>query len=81
MLRPFYQPPGKSALGQKQTLRQVRAMSALPPIADICGATVHVCYGPEADIREYRSQMSLNGSGLMAVQRKIHRRADCYVKF
>jgi hypothetical protein len=26
------------------------AMSALPPKADVCGATADVCYGPEADI-------------------------------
>jgi hypothetical protein len=27
-----------------------RAMSALPPKADMCGAIAHVCYGPEADM-------------------------------
>ena len=26
-------------------------MSALPPKADMCGALVHVCFGPKADIR------------------------------
>jgi len=26
-----------------------RGMSALPPKADICGALVHVCFGPKAD--------------------------------
>ena len=25
-------------------------MSALPPKADMCGAVVHVCYGPKADM-------------------------------
>jgi len=25
-------------------------MSALPPIADMCGATAHVGFGPKADI-------------------------------
>jgi hypothetical protein len=25
-------------------------MSALPPKADVCSATAHVCYGPKADI-------------------------------
>jgi hypothetical protein len=28
-------------------------MSALPPKADMCGATAHVCFGPKADIRAF----------------------------
>ena len=32
-----------SALGHKQTFALRNAMSALPPIADMCGATAHVC--------------------------------------
>src|SRR5262245_58356017 len=40
-----------SALGRKQTLRVARAMSALPPKADMCGAARDVCFGPRADIR------------------------------
>jgi hypothetical protein len=58
-----------SALGQKQTYApQVRftpdndresgfpqkVMSALPPKADMCGATSDVRYGPIADIRSVR---------------------------
>jgi hypothetical protein len=39
-----------SVVGQKQTFRNVRAMSALPPKADIDGARWNVCFGPEADI-------------------------------
>ena len=39
-----------SALGQKQTCAVQRAMSALPPIADMCGATRHVRFVPIADI-------------------------------
>jgi len=39
-----------SALGQKQTYAVQKVMSALPPKADICSATAHVCYGPKADI-------------------------------
>ena len=41
-----------SALGQKRTLRSAIAMSALPPIADMCTATRHVRFVPKADIRE-----------------------------
>jgi hypothetical protein len=39
-----------SALGQKQTYSVQKLMSALPPKADMCGALVHVCFGPKADI-------------------------------
>ena len=39
-----------SALGQKQTLRGVRPMSALPPKADIGTRSRDVCFVPEADI-------------------------------
>jgi hypothetical protein len=42
--------PTMSALGQKQTCAVHQPMSALPPIADICGATWDVRYGPKADI-------------------------------
>ena len=33
------------ALGQKQTFAVQNVMSALPPIADMCGATRHVRFG------------------------------------
>jgi hypothetical protein len=39
-----------SALGQKQTRAVQNAMSALPPIADMCGATQNVRLVPIADI-------------------------------
>ena len=39
-----------SALGHKQTFAAQKGMSALPPKADICGATSDVCFGPKADI-------------------------------
>jgi hypothetical protein len=39
-----------SALGQKQTYAPQKAMSALPPKADMCSALGHVCFGPKADI-------------------------------
>jgi len=35
-----------SALGQKQTCAVQNGMSALPPKADICSASAHVCFGP-----------------------------------
>jgi hypothetical protein len=40
-----------SALGQKQTSRWVRVMSALPPKADIAGRQFDVRFVPKADIR------------------------------
>ena len=39
-----------SAKCQKQTCAVQNAMSALPPIADMCGATRDVCFVPIADI-------------------------------
>ena len=39
-----------SALGQKQTCAAQNGMSALPPKADMCGATRDVRFGPIADI-------------------------------
>jgi hypothetical protein len=41
-----------SALGQKQTCAVQKVMSALHPIADMCGAKRHVGFVPIADIRE-----------------------------
>ena len=38
-----------SALGQKQTCAMQNAMSALPPKADMCGATRDVRFVPKAD--------------------------------
>ena len=37
-------------------------MSALPPKADMCGATGDVRYGPKADIRFYRSERAYSGA-------------------
>ena len=42
-----------SALGQKRTCAVQLGMSALPPIADMCGAKRDVRFVPKADI--YRS--------------------------
>jgi len=39
-----------SALGQKQTYAVHNVMSALPPKADMCGATRDVRFGPIADM-------------------------------
>ena len=41
--------PLMSALGQKQTLRRIRAMSALPPKADIGTQSWNVRFVPKAD--------------------------------
>ena len=43
-----------SALGQKQTYAVQKAMSALPPKADMCSAQGHVRLVPKADIRTSR---------------------------
>src|SRR5262249_50226820 len=39
-----------SALGQKRKFALQKVMSALPPKADMCGATRNVRFGPKADI-------------------------------
>jgi hypothetical protein len=39
-----------SALGQKQTFAPQKAMSALPPQADINRGERYVCFVPKADI-------------------------------
>src|SRR5215831_17748609 len=36
--------------GQKQTCALQKAMSALPPKADMCSAVIHVCFEPIADM-------------------------------
>src|SRR5262249_44638968 len=44
-----------SALGQKRTSAVQHGMSALPPKADMCGASAHVRFGPKADSATQRS--------------------------
>ena len=39
-----------SALGHKRTFAAQKVMSALPPKADMCGATRDVCFVPKADM-------------------------------
>jgi hypothetical protein len=50
--------PLMSALGQEQTFRSVRAMSALPPKADITAAQTNVRFVPKADIMHRSNIMS-----------------------
>jgi hypothetical protein len=52
--------PLMSALGQKQTLRGVRPMSALPPKADITERDWHVRFLPKADSCTATKNPSLN---------------------
>jgi hypothetical protein len=47
----FKGPRLMSALGHKRTFAVQKGMSALPPIADMCGAIANVCFVPKADIR------------------------------
>ena len=51
-----------SVLGQKQTYAPQKVMSALPPIADMCGATRDVRYGPIADIPTITSVQESNAA-------------------
>jgi hypothetical protein len=47
-----------SALGRKRTFPSAMVMSALPPKADMCGATRDVRHGPKADIGVKLSERS-----------------------
>jgi len=49
-----------SALGQKQTLRHLQPMSALPRKADIAERDRHVRFVPIADIQEFATRIRLN---------------------
>jgi hypothetical protein len=53
-----------SALGQKQTSRDFRAMSALPPKADIAECDHHVRFVPKADILHCSNNAGLLGQVL-----------------
>ena len=51
-----------SALGQKRTFAVQYVMSALPPKADMCGATRDVRFVPIADIPPFkRRQLAYTG--------------------
>ena len=51
-----------SALGQKRTFAVQNSMSALPPIADMCGAKRDARFGPKADIARYSITSSARAS-------------------
>jgi hypothetical protein len=64
-----------SALVQKQTFEPQKGMSALPPIADMCGAARDVCFGPKADIVLFDHLVGA------AKHRRGHREAECLGRF
>src|SRR5262245_11189961 len=45
------------ALGQKRTYAAHNGMSALPSKADMCSATINVCFGPIADMCSARADV------------------------
>src|SRR6476660_5695834 len=47
-----------------------RAISALPPKADMCGAIAHVCYGPEEDMCSARL-VSAKGQRAEVISRSV----------
>ena len=51
-----------SPSGHKQTYAAQKVMSALPPIADMCGATRDVRFVPIADIAAYSITSSARAS-------------------
>jgi hypothetical protein len=68
-----------SALGQKQTPALQKAMSALPPKADVCGANRHVCFGPKADIGAHSITSSAMASSATGYRRAQGRSAPTFV--
>src|SRR5262249_1630855 len=65
-----------SALGQKQTLKDLHPMSALPPKADMVQRNQDVRFVPKADIGG--SFDHLVGDGKDA---RWHRKAKCFCRF
>jgi hypothetical protein len=71
-----------SALGQKQTFPNVRAMSALPPKADIQRHDWNVRFVPKADITHCSNFLLLFDLPVGAAnQRKRYARAECLSGF
>ena len=64
-----------SALGQKQTCAAQKSMSALPPKADMCSATRHVCFVP---MERTRSQLAL--ATLLRAIRSATKRICCCLR-
>jgi len=65
-----------SALGQKQTYAAQYVMSALPPIADMCGAARNVRLGPKAYIQDGYDRSSRNALAAMLNMRVRGRFTD-----
>ena len=63
-----------SALGQKQTLRHCRSMSALPPKADIAERDWHVRFVPKADIAAQPTDRELIHEAFNAAAKRAARR-------
>jgi hypothetical protein len=62
-----------SALGQKQTFKRLRLMSALPPSADIHSTDQDVCFVPIADIVQFEL-CGVQDPSLLALIRLRHTR-------
>jgi hypothetical protein len=64
-----------SALGHKQTSRDVRVTSALPPIADIRRMSWHDRFVPEVDITENPRGLAAVAKGPVRLDRDQNKRA------
>ena len=65
-----------SALGHKRTFAVQKGTSALPPKADMCGATGDVRFGPKADIQDGYDRSSRNAIAAMLNMRGRRRFTD-----
>jgi hypothetical protein len=61
-----------SALGHKQTSRDVRVTSALPPIADTRRMSWHVRFVPEADVTSSTTRWPTTEAFRMLVAQGLH---------
>src|SRR5262245_49476859 len=64
-----------SALGQKRTCAVQKDMSALPPKADMCGATEDVRFGPKADIH-WPVKLNRESSPGWVLSRSLYRKLE-----
>jgi hypothetical protein len=80
-----------SALGHKRKCAAHSLMSALPPKADVCGASADVCQGPKADIsrlpcsdtneRQRWNKLRLSSVCLSVAQAKLERWGGLYEQY
>ena len=67
----------RGPLGSKAKWGRARAMSALPPIADMCSALVHVCFVPQANSCSAAKGSLFDRLVGAGEQRRWHGKTEC----